>query len=110
LSIATRFAADFGLPTTRVLGTGTMLDTARFRSLLGATLGIDPQHVHGYVIGEHGDCMVYPKAAIPRGIIEIFLTGPAPTMITLLDSGSFKLTRFWQSTNDHWINIWFQTT
>jgi L-lactate dehydrogenase len=56
--IATRFAADFGLPTTRVLGTGTMLDTARFRSLLGATLGIDPQHVHGYVIGEHGDSEV----------------------------------------------------
>jgi L-lactate dehydrogenase len=56
--IATRFAADFGLPTTRVLGTGTMLDTARFRSLLGATLGTDPQHVHGYVIGEHGDSEV----------------------------------------------------
>ncbi len=56
--VAARFAADFGLPATRVLGTGTMLDTARFRSLLGTVLGIDPQHVHGYVIGEHGDSEV----------------------------------------------------
>ncbi len=56
--IATRFAAGFGVPTSRVLGTGTMLDTARFRSLLGAVLDIDPQHVHGYVIGEHGDSEV----------------------------------------------------
>ena len=56
--IATRFAADFGVPATRVLGTGTMLDTARFRSLLGALLDIDPQHVHGYVVGEHGDSEV----------------------------------------------------
>jgi L-lactate dehydrogenase len=56
--IATRFAADFGVPATRVLGTGTMLDTARFRSLLGAMLDIDPQHVHGYVVGEHGDSEV----------------------------------------------------
>ena len=56
--IATRFAAGFGVPTSRVLGTGTMLDTARFRSLLGAVLDIDPQHVHGYVVGEHGDSEV----------------------------------------------------
>ena len=55
---ATRFAADSGVPTTRVLGTGTMLDTARFRSLLGAVLDIDPQHVNGYVVGEHGDSEV----------------------------------------------------
>jgi L-lactate dehydrogenase len=35
-----------------------MLDTARFRSLLAEHLGVDPQHVHGYVIGEHGDSEV----------------------------------------------------
>ena len=35
-----------------------MLDTARFRSLLGRRLGVDPQHVHGYVVGEHGDSEV----------------------------------------------------
>jgi len=69
--IATRFAADFGLPTTRVLGTGTMLDTARFRSLLGATLSIDPQHVHGYVIGEHGDSEVLTWSLATVGAMSL---------------------------------------
>jgi L-lactate dehydrogenase len=35
-----------------------MLDTARFRSLVGTRVGVDPQHVHAYVIGEHGDSEV----------------------------------------------------
>jgi L-lactate dehydrogenase len=49
---------SFGIDSTRVLGTGTTLDTARFRALLGKHLGVDPQHVHGYVLGEHGDSEV----------------------------------------------------
>jgi L-lactate dehydrogenase len=56
--LAARYAADFDVPRSRVLGTGTMLDTARFRSLLAERLGVDPQHVHAYVIGEHGDSEV----------------------------------------------------
>jgi L-lactate dehydrogenase len=56
--LAACYAAEFGVPGSRVLGTGTMLDTARFRSLLGRHLGVDPQHIHGYVIGEHGDSEV----------------------------------------------------
>jgi L-lactate dehydrogenase len=47
-----------GLPRTRVLGSGTVLDTARFRTLLGEALGISPHSVHGYVLGEHGDSEV----------------------------------------------------
>ncbi len=42
----------------RILGSGTTLDTARFRSLLGTHCGVDPQHVHGHVVGEHGDSEV----------------------------------------------------
>jgi L-lactate dehydrogenase len=56
--IAARYAAQFGVSSSRVIGSGTTLDTARFRSLLGRQLGIDPQHVHAYVIGEHGDSEV----------------------------------------------------
>ncbi len=44
-----------GLPASRVLGSGTILDTARFRHLLGAHFGVDPRSVHAYIIGEHGD-------------------------------------------------------
>lgn len=47
-----------GLPPTRVIGSGTILDTARFRWLIGQHLGIAPGSVHGYVLGEHGDSEV----------------------------------------------------
>ncbi|CAH8462305.1 unnamed protein product [Dicrocoelium dendriticum] len=47
-----------GFPTHRVLGSGTMLDSARFRFLLGEKLGVSANSVHGYVIGEHGDSSV----------------------------------------------------
>jgi L-lactate dehydrogenase len=56
--LAARFAESCGLPVGRVLGSGTTLDTARFRSLLGGHCGVDPHHVHAYVIGEHGDSEV----------------------------------------------------
>jgi L-lactate dehydrogenase len=56
--VAARFAVDCGVPASRVLGSGTTLDTARFRSLLGGCCGVDPHHVHAYVIGEHGDSEV----------------------------------------------------
>jgi L-lactate dehydrogenase len=56
--VAAKCAAPFGVPSTRVMGSGTTLDTARFRSLLGRHLGVDPQHVHAYVVGEHGDSEV----------------------------------------------------
>ena len=44
----------------RVLGTGTALDTARLRYLLGEYLEVDPRNVHAYVIGEHGDSEFVP--------------------------------------------------
>ena len=56
--LAAQFAAEFGVPHTRVIGSGTTLDTARFRTLLGRHFDVDPHHVHGYVLGEHGDSEV----------------------------------------------------
>lgn len=56
--IASHFAQQMGVPASRVLGSGTTLDTARFRTLLSDHFGIDSHHVHGYVIGEHGDSEV----------------------------------------------------
>jgi L-lactate dehydrogenase len=46
------------LPPSRVLGTGTMLDTARLRHVLSRTLDVDPRSVHAHVVGEHGDSEV----------------------------------------------------
>jgi L-lactate dehydrogenase len=56
--LASHFAVGCGVTAGRVFGSGTALDTARFRSLLGAYCGVDPHHVHAYVIGEHGDSEV----------------------------------------------------
>jgi L-lactate dehydrogenase len=47
-----------GLPAHRVIGSGTILDTARFRYLLSQHAGVDPRSVHAYIIGEHGDSEV----------------------------------------------------
>ncbi|XP_051916608.1 L-lactate dehydrogenase B-B chain-like [Hippocampus zosterae] len=47
-----------GLPRRRVLGSGTNLDSARFRFLMAERLGVHPSGVHGLVLGEHGDTSV----------------------------------------------------
>ncbi|WP_409340626.1 L-lactate dehydrogenase [Paenibacillus sp. MBLB4367] len=44
-----------GWPVNRVIGSGTLLDSARFRYLIGNRLNIDPRSVHAHIIGEHGD-------------------------------------------------------
>ena len=44
-----------GMPENRVIGSGTVLDTARFKYILGEHLGVDPRNVHARIIGEHGD-------------------------------------------------------
>jgi L-lactate dehydrogenase len=56
--LAAHFAGARGTSPTQVIGSGTMLDTARFRALLGRHFDVDPQHVHAYVVGEHGDSEV----------------------------------------------------
>jgi len=47
-----------GLPPQRVIGAGTILDTARLRYLLGTRFDVDPRSVHAYIVGEHGDSEV----------------------------------------------------
>lgn len=47
--------AESGLPVERVIGSGTVLDSARLRAMLGAELGVEARSVHAYIIGEHGD-------------------------------------------------------
>jgi L-lactate dehydrogenase len=44
-----------GWPERRIIGSGTLLDSARFRYLIGDKMHIDPRSVHAHIIGEHGD-------------------------------------------------------
>jgi L-lactate dehydrogenase len=69
--LASEIAAEYGVPYSRVIGTGTTLDTARFRALLGRHLDVDAQHVHGYVIGEHGDSEVLVWSNIDIGGVPL---------------------------------------
>lgn len=65
--ISVNIAKEFGIPASRIIGSGTTLDTARFRTLLGNLIGVDSQNVHAYVIGEHGDSEVLTWSNIDIG-------------------------------------------
>ena len=75
--IAAHYARGFGVPSSRVTGSGTTLDTARLRTLIGRRLSVDPQHIHAYVLGEHGDSEVLTWSLVTVGGIplEEFCTG-----------------------------------
>jgi L-lactate dehydrogenase len=60
-----------GINPAKVIGSGTILDTARFRSLLGEHLGVAPISVHAYVLGEHGDSEVLVWSSAKVGGVSI---------------------------------------
>lgn len=60
-----------GFPKERVIGSGTVLDTSRFRTLLGYHLGISPKSVHANVLGEHGDSEVLVWSNGDGGTVQI---------------------------------------
>ncbi|MBI4803406.1 MAG: L-lactate dehydrogenase [Elusimicrobia bacterium] len=75
VDIVTRMVTQIsGLSPARVIGSGTILDTARFRTLLGEYLGVAPQSVHAYVLGEHGDSevLVWSSAKVGGLMLEEF--------------------------------------
>lgn len=60
-----------GLPRNRVIGSGTNLDSSRFRYLLSEKLGVSPKSVHGWIIGEHGDHSVPIWSGISVGSVNL---------------------------------------
>ncbi|MDG4656414.1 L-lactate dehydrogenase [Ectobacillus antri] len=69
---------ESGLPKERVIGSGTTLDTARFRYMLSEYFDVDARNVHAYIIGEHGDTElpVWSHASIGVRKLEKFLEDP----------------------------------
>jgi len=61
-----------GFPPEKVIGTGTALDTARLRYLLGEKFMIDPRNMHAYVMGEHGDSEFVPWSQAMMSTKPIF--------------------------------------
>ncbi len=60
-----------GFPENRIFGSGTVLDTARFRTLLGYHLGVSPKSLHANVLGEHGDSEVLIWSNAVAGTVQI---------------------------------------
>lgn len=54
------FQKKYGYPANKILGTGTLLDTARFNKMLGDLCGVDAKNVVGFVLGEHGSTSFIP--------------------------------------------------
>jgi L-lactate dehydrogenase len=72
VDIITRVATEAsGLPPARVSGTGTMLDTARLRHILGRELTLDSRSIHAHVVGEHGDSEVVLWSAARVGGVAL---------------------------------------
>lgn len=60
-----------GFETNKVIGSGTSLDTARLRFMIGDKLKVNPKNVHAYVIGEHGDSEFIPWSNVNIGLQNI---------------------------------------
>lgn len=86
VDIMTRITYEIsGFNPKRVIGSGTTLDTARLRYLLGESLRVDPRNVHAYVIGEHGDSEFVPwsQAMIAtKPILSLCGTGGEEDMVS----------------------------
>lgn len=62
-----------GLPTSKIIGSGTSLDTSRLRYMIANKLDINPKNIHAYVMGEHGDTEFVPWSLAKVGLEDIDL-------------------------------------
>ncbi len=78
---------ESGLPTVKVIGSGTVLDTARLRFLLGEELGVEARSIHAYVIGEHGNSEVatWSAARVGGAPLVDFCKPNCPDFPTILE-------------------------
>ncbi len=94
VDIMTKVTLDLsGFDSSRVIGSGTTLDTARLRSLLGDYFSIDPRNVHAYVIGEHGDSEIVPWS-------QAYVTTKKVYDIVDSSNGKYKFEDLYQISKD----------
>jgi L-lactate dehydrogenase len=93
-----------GLPPARVLGTGTMLDTARLRHVLSRLLRIDPRSIHAQIVGEHGDSEVVLWSSAQVGGVALrawpgWDRGREPTLAAEVRTAAYEIIRRKGATN-----------
>lgn len=87
VDVLTKVALDVsGLPKERVFGTGTTLDTARYRVTLANKLGVSQQEINGYILGEHGDSS-FPalSSTVVGGVPLVDFPGYSKEMVATID-------------------------
>lgn len=105
VDVLTRVAVEAsGLPPARVIGTGTMLDTARLRQMLGARLGLEPRSIHAQVLGEHGDSSVVAWSGATIGGVALrswvgWDPGVEPGLVTDVRRAAYEIIRRKGATN-----------
>mmetsp|Transcript_20027 Transcript_20027/g.25285 ORF Transcript_20027/g.25285 Transcript_20027/m.25285 type:complete len:394 (+) Transcript_20027:73-1254(+) len=75
-AVASKIAKD--LPPGQIFGSGTVLDTGRFRQLIASSLNLDIRSVTGYVIGEHGDSSLAVWSSVQNGGVKLLPPGNEP--------------------------------
>ncbi len=95
VDIMTRITFELsGFESSRVIGSGTTLDTARLRYLLGEYFNLDPRNVHAYVIGEHGDSEFTPWSQAllaTKPVLHVLRDNPEQFRFDDLESISVKV-------------------
>ena len=76
-AVATKIAGPH-VPVGRIFGSGTCLDSSRLRSLIAKSMDLDPQNIHGYVIGEHGDSSIAVWSSVRVGALPLLQKGQEP--------------------------------
>jgi L-lactate dehydrogenase len=105
VDVITRVIADAtGLPPARVIGTGTVLDTARLRQVLGRELNLSPKSVHAQVVGEHGDSEVVlwssaTVGGLPLRKVAGWDTNREPALATEVRTAAYEIIRRKGATN-----------
>ena len=89
-----------GFPPSRVIGTGTLIDTARFQSLIADATGFNPQDIHAYILGEHGDSeFAALSLANVGGVAFDERLGPISELFEEARHGGFQVYRYKGYTN-----------
>lgn len=76
-AVASKIAGP-SFPQGKIFGTGTNLDSSRFQTLIANSMGLDPNSIHGYIIGEHGDSSIPVWSSVRIGALPLLPAGEEP--------------------------------
>jgi len=76
-AVASKIAGP-SFPQGKIFGTGTALDSSRFQNIIATSMDVDPNSIHGYIIGEHGDSSIPVWSSVRIGALPLLQAGEEP--------------------------------